>query len=133
MSTSLEYFISGIKNEKTKSVYLYQIEQFRDHFKIKDFDSLLTISPDEIKKKVEPEFTQSKDELGEYMKMLMSDSRKNNHTYNQNLVKMTFDPYLKDLKQSITDLNTKFEQKIDEDKPKKKMSCIYSKSSCSTL
>ncbi len=53
MSTSMEYFISGIKNEKTKSVYLYQIEQFRDHFKIKDFDSLLTISPDEIKKMVE--------------------------------------------------------------------------------
>ena len=52
--------------------------------------------------------------------MLMSDSRKNNHTYNQNLVKMTFDPYLKDLKKSITDLNTKFEQKIDLDKPNKK-------------
>jgi len=83
------------------------------------------------KKKVEPEFTQSKDELGEYMKMLMSDSRKNNHTYNQSLVKMTFDPYLKDLKQSITDLNTKFEQKIDLDKSKKKMGCIPSKLSCS--
>ena len=37
------------------------------------------------------------------MKMIMSDSRKNNHIYNQNLVKMTFEPYLKDLKQSITD------------------------------
>jgi hypothetical protein len=85
------------------------------------------------KKKVQPEFTQSKDELGEYMKMLMNDSRKNNYTYNQSLVKMTFDPHLKDLKKSITDLNTKFEQKIDEDKPKKKMSCIYSKPSCSTL
>ena len=43
MSTSMEYFISGIKNEKTKEVYLYQIEQFRDHFKIKDYDSLLKI------------------------------------------------------------------------------------------
>ena len=84
------------------------------------------------KKKVEPKFTQSKDELGEYMKMLMSDSRKNNHTYNQSLVKMTFDPYLKDLKQSITDLNTKFEQKIDLDKPKKKMGCIFGKSSFSS-
>ena len=83
------------------------------------------------KKKVEPKFTQSKDELGEYMKMLMGDSRKNNHTYNQSLVKMTFDPYLKDLKQFITDLNTKFEQKIDLDKPKKKMGCISSKNSCS--
>ena len=53
MSTSMEYFISGIKNEKTKSVYLYQIEQFRDHFEIQDFDSLLKISPDEIKRMVE--------------------------------------------------------------------------------
>ena len=50
MSTSMEYFISGIKNEKTKSVYVYQIEQFRDHFKIKDFDSLLKIPTDEMKK-----------------------------------------------------------------------------------
>ena len=50
MSTSMQYFISGIKNEKTKSVYLYQIEQFRDHFKIKDFDSLLKIPTDEMKK-----------------------------------------------------------------------------------
>ena len=102
--------------------------------KITRIDSVNKILREEqIKKKVEPKFTQSKDELGEYMKMLMSDSRKNNHTYNQNLVKMTFEPYLNDLKKSITDLNTKFEQKIDEDKPKKKMSCIYSKSSCSTL
>ena len=81
------------------------------------------------KKKVEPEFTQSKDELGEYVKLIMSDSRKNNHTYNQNLVKMRFEPYLKDLKQSITDLNTKFEQKIDLDQPKKKMGCIFTKTS----
>ena len=50
MSTSMEYFISSIKNEKTKSVYVYQIEQFRDHFKIKDFDSLLKIPTDEMKK-----------------------------------------------------------------------------------
>ena len=62
----------------------------------------------------------------------MSDSRKNNHTYNQNLVKMTFDPYLKDLKKSITDLNTKFEQKIALDKPNKKMGYIFSKSSFSS-
>ena len=81
------------------------------------------------KKKVEPEFTQSKDELGEYMKMLMSDSRKNNHTYNQSLVKMTFDPYLKDLKQSITDLNIKFDTKIDEDRMKKGMECFTERSS----
>ena len=93
--------------------------------KITRLDSINKILREEqIKKKVEPEFTQSKDKLGEYMKMLMSDSRKNNHTYNQSLVKMTFDPYLKDLKKSITDLNTKFEQKIDEDKLKKK--CLVS-------
>ena len=51
-------------------------------------------------KKVEPEFNQSKDELGEFMKSLMNDSRKNNYNYNQDLVKLAFAPYLKDLKQS---------------------------------
>ena len=101
--------------------------------KITRIDSVNKILREEqIKKKVEPEFTQSKDQLGEYMKMLMNDSRKNNYTYNQSLVKMTFDPYLNDLKKSITNLNTKFEQKIDLDKPKKKMGCIFSKSSFSS-
>ena len=94
-------------------------------------DQIALLTEYEKDNKVEPEFTQSKDELGEYMKMLMSVSMKNNHAYNQSLVKMTFDPYLKDLKQSITDLNTKFEQKIDLNKPKKKMGCIPSKLSCS--
>ena len=80
------------------------------------------------KKKVEPEFNQSKDELGEFMKSLMNDSRKNNHNYNQDLVKMAFAPFLKDLKQSIADLNTKFDTKIDEDRMKKGMSCFTERS-----
>jgi len=32
--------------------------------------------------KIEPEFNQSKDELGKFMKSLMNDSRKNSHDYN---------------------------------------------------
>jgi len=71
-----------------------------------------------IKVRKEPEFDQSKDELGEFMKSLMNNSRKNNHNYNQDLVKLAFAPYLKDLKQSISDLNTKFDTKIDEDRMK---------------
>ena len=79
-------------------------------------------------KKVEPEFNQSKDELGEFMKSLMNDSRKNNHNYNQDLIKLAFAPYLKDLKQSISDLNIKFDTKIDEDRMKKGMSCFNERS-----
>ena len=100
--------------------------------KIRRLDSVNRILREEqMKKKVEPEFSQSKDEIGEYIKTLMSDSRKNNYTYNQNLLKMAFEPYLEDLKKSITDLDTKFEQKIDLDKPKKKMG--LASPSCSPL
>ena len=53
MSTSMQYFISGIKTEATKKQYLFLIEQFRAYFKIKDYDSLLTMPTDEIKKMVE--------------------------------------------------------------------------------
>ena len=82
-----------------------------------------------IKVRKEPEFDQSKDELGEFMKSLMNDSRKNNHNYNQDLVKLAFAPYLKDLKQSISDLNTKFDTKIDEERMKKGMECFNERSS----
>ena len=81
-----------------------------------------------IKVRKEPEFDQSKDELGEFMKSLMNNSRKNNHNYNQDLVKLAFAPYLKDLKQSISDLNIKFDTKIDEDRMKKGMSCFNERS-----
>ena len=50
MSTSMQYFISGIKTEATKKQYMFLIEQFRAYFKIKDYDSLLTIHTDEVKK-----------------------------------------------------------------------------------
>ena len=50
MSISIQYFISGIESEATKKQYLFLIEQFRTYFKIKDYDSLLTIHTDEMKK-----------------------------------------------------------------------------------
>jgi hypothetical protein len=78
--------------------------------------------------KIELEFNQSKDEVGKFMKSLMNDSRKNNYNYNQDLVKLAFSPYLKDLKQSIADLNTRFDTKIDEDKMKKGMECFTERS-----
>ena len=52
MSTSVQYFISGIKTETTKKSYLYALEQFRKHFKIRDYDSLLEIKPENVKKMI---------------------------------------------------------------------------------
>ena len=53
MSTSVQYFISGIKTETTTKNYLYALEQFREHFKIRDYDSLLEIVPENVKKMIE--------------------------------------------------------------------------------
>jgi hypothetical protein len=47
------------------------------------------------------------------MSDLMNDSRSNSN-YNKKLVKMEFDPNLKDLKQSIADLNTRFYTKMSQ-------------------
>jgi|TARA_B110000495_G_C22625758_1_gene372577 hypothetical protein len=79
-------------------------------------------------KKVEPEFTQSKDEVGEFMSDLMNDAKRSNYNYNKKLVKMEFDPQLKDVKQSIVDLNTRLDTKLDEDKMKKGMTCFNERS-----
>jgi integrase len=53
MSTSMQYFISGIKTEATKKQYLIHLEKFRSYFKIKDYDSLLTIPVVKIKEMIE--------------------------------------------------------------------------------
>ncbi len=82
----------------------------------KTLDQKIRVLDSKNRKENEPEFNQSKDGLGKFMKSLMNDSRKNNHNYNQDLVKLAFAPYLKDLKQSIADLNMRFDTKIDEDK-----------------
>ena len=47
------------------------------------------------KKGIEPEFNQSKDELGKFMKSLMNDSRKNSHDYNLKLINLAFAHILK--------------------------------------
>ena len=48
----------------------------------------------------------------------MIHSGKSNYDYNKKLISMAFDQYLKDLKQSIADLNTRFDTKIDENRMK---------------
>jgi hypothetical protein len=53
MSSSLEYFISGIKSEPSKELYLLLIKQFKDYSEVKDYDSLLLLKPVEIKKILE--------------------------------------------------------------------------------
>lgn len=53
MSTSVQYFISGIKSKATEKNYLYALEQFREHFKIRDYDNLLKIEPENVKKMIE--------------------------------------------------------------------------------
>ncbi len=53
MSNSVQYFISGIKSKATQRNYLVLLEQFRAHFKIRDYDSLLKIEPEEVKKMIE--------------------------------------------------------------------------------
>ncbi len=53
MSNSVQYFISGIKSKATQRNYLVLLEQFRAHFKIRDYDSLLQIEPEEVKKMIE--------------------------------------------------------------------------------
>ena len=46
MSNSIQYIISGIKSKATQRNYLVLLEQFRAHFKIGDYDSLLTYKPE---------------------------------------------------------------------------------------
>jgi len=46
MSNSIQYIISGIKSKATQRNYLVLLEQFRAHFKIRDYDSLLTYKPE---------------------------------------------------------------------------------------
>ena len=53
MSKSLEYFFAGIKSPATKKNYLSALKQFRKYYEIKDFDSLLTYEPDELRKMLE--------------------------------------------------------------------------------
>ena len=45
MSPSVQYFISGIKSKATQKNYLVLLEQFRAHFKIRDYDSVDALVP----------------------------------------------------------------------------------------
>ena len=50
---SIILFHSAIKSEKTKHLYNYNLEKFKKHFIIKDFDSLISIDTNEIQKMIE--------------------------------------------------------------------------------
>ena len=131
--TQNKVFINSLqcskKDESTKPQNFSQDEHLEEELKPrKTLDQKIRVLDSKNRKENEPEFNQSKDELGEFMKSLMNDSRKNNHNYNQDLIKLAFAPYLKDLKQSIADLNMRFDTKIDEDRMKKGMSCFTERS-----
>jgi len=88
-------------DESTKPQNFSQDEPLEEELKPrKTLDQKIRVLDSKNRKENEPEFNQSKDELGQFMKSLMNDSRKNNHNYNQDLIKLAFAPYLKDLKQS---------------------------------
>ena len=50
---SLLLFHSAIKSEKTRKLYVYHLQKFRDHFIIKNEDSLISIEPKKIQVMIE--------------------------------------------------------------------------------
>ena len=53
MQKSIILFESAIKSEYTKSTYNYALNRFKNHFIIKDFDSLVSIEPKKIQEMIE--------------------------------------------------------------------------------
>ncbi len=45
---SIIVFENSIKSEGTKKTYKHALTKFKEYYKIKDFDSLLTISDEKI-------------------------------------------------------------------------------------
>ena len=83
-------------DESTKPQNFSQDKPLEEELKPrKTLDQKIMVLDSKNRKENEPEFNQSKDELGKFMKSLMNDSRKNNHNYNQDLVKMAFAHILK--------------------------------------
>jgi|CXWL01.1.fsa_nt_gi integrase/recombinase XerD len=53
MQRSLLLFENSLKTERTRAKYLYYLNQFKTYYKIKDYDSILTISVPELQIMVE--------------------------------------------------------------------------------
>ena len=53
MQKSVIMFQSAIKSKQTKKLYMKTLEQFRGHFIIKDYDSLISIGPKKIQEMIE--------------------------------------------------------------------------------
>jgi len=50
---SLVLYYSAIRSEKTKENYSMHLDKFKEHFIIKDFDSLTKIKPQKIQEMIE--------------------------------------------------------------------------------
>ena len=53
MQRSVILFHSAIKSEKTKTLYMKTLEKFREHFIIKDYDSLVSIDSKKLQEMIE--------------------------------------------------------------------------------
>lgn len=53
MQRSLTVFLEGCKSEHTKKQYQYYLDRFKDHYKLKDYDSMLAIEPTQIQIMIE--------------------------------------------------------------------------------
>jgi len=45
---SILLFEQAMKSEATRKSYMFQVDKFRKHYHLKDFDSILTIEPKEL-------------------------------------------------------------------------------------
>lgn len=52
-SRGLMLFVSSIKSEETKKMYLYQLSRFVKYYKLRDMDSILTIEPKQLQIMIE--------------------------------------------------------------------------------
>jgi len=53
MQRSIILFYSAIKSEQTKKTYTFVLNKFREHFIIKDYNSLISIESKKIQEMVE--------------------------------------------------------------------------------
>ena len=53
MQRSLLLFENSLKSEKTRELYLYFLNQFKDYYKLKDYDSILKIDQKQLQIMVE--------------------------------------------------------------------------------
>ena len=64
MQRSLLLFENSIKTNATRTRYLYHLNKFKEFYKIKDYDSLLTIDPKKLQIMVEDYVMMLKKRIG---------------------------------------------------------------------